>query len=213
MANLKPGGEKAALCLEDLRVGQRFLSGTHRIDEEQIRAFAEQFDPQPFHLDAEAAKGTLFDGLVASGWHTAAVSMRLLVGGGLPIAGGIVGAGGEITWPSPVRPGAVLHVESEILELRPSRSRPDRGVVTVRSETRDQLGEVVQVLVATLVVPRRTQPEMHGDASKESCTATGSETSPAPRPALTETLLAPLRGQQRIEASPGEEQVSGGEMG
>src|SRR5262249_39557838 len=140
MANLNPGGEKAALCLEDLRVGQRFVSGTHRIDEEQIRAFAEQFDPQPFHLDAEAAKATLFHGLVAGGWHTAAVTMRLLVGGGLPIAGGIVGGGAEIEWPRPVRPPAVLHVESEILELRPSRSRPDRGVVTVRSETRDQFG-------------------------------------------------------------------------
>ena len=155
MANPDPGGRTAALYLEDLRVGQRFVSGTHRIDEEQIRAFAEQFDPQPFHLDAEAAKDTPFDGLVASGWHTAAVTMRLLVGGGLPIAGGIVGAGGEINWPSPVRPGAVLHVESEILELRPSRSRPNRGMATVRSETRDQLGQVVQVLVAKLVVPRK----------------------------------------------------------
>jgi acyl dehydratase len=158
MANVNPCGEKAALYLGDLRVGQRFVSGTHRIDEEQIRAFAEQFDPQPFHIDVEAAKETLFDGLVASGWHTAAITMRLLVGGGLPIAGGIVGAGGEIAWPRPVRPGAVLHVESEILELRPSRSRPDRGVATVRCETRDQLGEIVQVLVATLVVPRRLQP-------------------------------------------------------
>src|SRR5262245_39816828 len=101
MANPNPGGEKAALCLEDLRLGQRFLSGTHRIDEEQIRAFAEQFDPQPFHLDAESAKETLFIGLVASGWHTAAITMRLLVESGLPIAGGIIGAGGEITWPSP----------------------------------------------------------------------------------------------------------------
>ena len=91
--------------------------------------------------------------------------MRLLVGGGLPIASGIVGAGGEIAWPRPVRPGAVLHVESEILELRPSRSRPDRGVVTVRSETRDQFGEVVQVLVAKLVVPRRIRPETQGDPS------------------------------------------------
>jgi acyl dehydratase len=134
-------------------------------DEGQIRAFAVQFDPQPFHLDAEAAKETLFDGLVASGWHTAAVSMRLLVGGGLPIAGGLVGAGAEIAWPRPVRPGAVLHVQSEILELRPSRSRPDRGAVTVRSETRDQLGEVVQVLVAKLVVPRRRQAERYGDPS------------------------------------------------
>jgi acyl dehydratase len=166
MANLNAPAERAFLYLEDLQVGQRFVSGTHQIDEDQIRSFAEQFDPQPFHLDAEAAKDTLFDGLVASGWHTAAVSMRLLVDGGLPIAGGIVGAGGEIEWPSPVRPGAVLHVESEILELRPSRSRPDRGLVTVRSETRDQLGEVVEVLVAKLVVPRRIRPETQGDPSR-----------------------------------------------
>jgi len=158
MANLDPDREKVALYLEDLQVGQRFVSGTHRIDEEQIRAFAEQFDPQPFHLDPEAAKTTLFEGVVASGWHTAAITMRLLVDSGLPIAGGIVGAGGEIAWPSPVRPGAVLHVESEILELRPSRSRPDRGMATVRSETLDQFGEVVQVLVAKLVVPTRMQP-------------------------------------------------------
>lgn len=155
MADINPGGDKVVLYLEDLRVRQRFVSGTHRMDEEQIRAFARQFDPQPFHLDPESAKATLFGGLVASGWHTAAITMRLLVGGGLPIVAGIVGAGGEITWPRPVRPGAVLHVESEILELRPSQSRPDRGVATVRSETRDQLGEVVQVLVAKLVVPRR----------------------------------------------------------
>jgi acyl dehydratase len=165
MADVNPGGDTAALYLDDLRVGQRFQSGTHRIDEGQMRTFAAQFDPQPFHLDAEAAKGTLFDGLVASGWHTAAVTMRLLVDGGLPIAGGLVGAGGEIAWPSPVRPGAVLRVESEILELRPSRSRPDRGVVTVRSETRDRSGEVVQVLVAKLVVPRRVRAEMRGDPS------------------------------------------------
>src|SRR5262245_24068976 len=125
-----------ALYLDDLRVGQRFVSGTHLMDEEHIRAFAGQFDPQPFHLDAEAAKTTLFGGLVASGWHTAAITMRLLVQSGLPLAGGIVGAGGEIKWPSPVRPEAVLHVESEIIEVRPSRSRPDRGVVTIRSETR-----------------------------------------------------------------------------
>ena len=155
MANRNPGGGTAPLSLEDLRVGQRFVSGTHRIDEGQIRAFAGQFDPQPFHLDAEAATEALFGGLVASGWHTAAITMRLLVESGLPIAGGIIGAGGEITWPSPTRPGAILQVESEVLELRPSRSRPDRGLATVRSETRNQLGEVVQVLIAKLVVPRR----------------------------------------------------------
>jgi len=156
MANPNQLGEKDFLYLDDLHVGQRFVSGTHLIDEEQIKAFAKQFDPQPFHLDAEAAKDRLFGGLVASGWHTAAISMRLLVESGLPIAGGIVGVGGEIAWPKPTRPDATLHVESEILELRPSRSRPDRGVATIRSETRNQVGEIVQVFIAKLVVSRRT---------------------------------------------------------
>ena len=152
MANRDPGGRTAPLFLDDLQVGQRFVSDTHRIDPEQIRAFAVQFDPQPFHLDAEAAKATLFEGLVASGWHTAAISMRLLVESGLPIAGGLIGAGAELTWPSPTRPGDVLQAESEVLELRPSRSRPDRGMATIRSETRNQRGDTVQVLVAKFVV-------------------------------------------------------------
>ena len=142
------------LYLDDLHVGQRFASGAHRLDEEQIRTFARQFDPQPFHLDAEAAKHTLFGGLAASGWHTAAISMRLLVES-LPIAGGLIGAGAEITWPRPTRPGATLHVETEVVELKPSKSRPDRGMATVRSETINELGETVQVLVSKLVVPRR----------------------------------------------------------
>ena len=154
MANLNQFSSEELLYLDDLHVGQRFTSGTHRINEEQIKAFAQQFDPQPFHLNAEAAKETLFEGLAASGWHTAAISMRLVVES-LPIKGGIVGAGGELAWPTPTRPGATLHVESEILELRPSRSHPDRGMATIRSETVNQLGEVVQVLVAKLVVPRK----------------------------------------------------------
>src|SRR2546429_1596257 len=141
---------QSRLYLEDLAVGRRFTSATHVIDAAQIKAFAGQFDPQPFHLDDETAKSTLFAGLAASGWHTAAITMRLLVESGLPIAGGIIGAGAELTWPNPTRPGDVLEVESEVLELRPSRSHPDRGIATVRSETRNQRGEVVQVLVAKL---------------------------------------------------------------
>jgi acyl dehydratase len=136
---------KRLLFLDDLHVGQRFVTGTHLIDEEQIKAFAKQFDPQPFHLSADTARDTLFHGLVASGWHTAAISMRL---------GGVIGAGGEITWPNPTRPGDILRVESEILELRPSRSQPDRGIATIRNETRNQRGEIVQVFVAKLVVSR-----------------------------------------------------------
>ena len=148
--DMEPAAER--LFFEDLHVGQRFVSGTKQVDEAAIKAFATQFDPQPFHLDGEAAKNTLFEGLVASGWHTAAISMRLMVEGGLPIAGGLVGAGGEISWPKPTRPGSVLHVESEIIELKRSRSRSERGIATIRSETRNQLGETVQVLVAKLIV-------------------------------------------------------------
>jgi acyl dehydratase len=143
------------LYLDDLNVGQRFTSTAHAIDAEQIKTFARQFDPQPFHLDEVAAKPTLFQGLAASGWHTAALTMRLLNDGSMPIAGGIIGAGGEIDWPRPTRPGDVLHVESEILAVAPSRSRPDRGMVTMRSRTLNQRGDVLQVLTAKLVVPRR----------------------------------------------------------
>jgi acyl dehydratase len=146
------------LYLEDLSVGQRFTSPRHTVDEAQIKAFAGQFDPQPFHLDDETARQTLFAGLAASGWHTAAITMRLLVDGGAPIAGGIIGAGGEVAWPRPTRPGDTLTVHTEVLDITPSRSRPDRGMVTVRSETVNQRGEPVQVLTAKLVVPRRLEP-------------------------------------------------------
>ena len=145
------------LYLDDLRVGQKFTSGAHTLDTDQIKAFARQFDPQPFHLDEAAARHSFFQGLAASGWHTAAITMRLLNDGRLPIAGGIIGAGGEIQWPQATRPGDVLHVESEILTVTPSRSRPDRGMATMRSETRNQHGEVLQILTAKLVVPRRTK--------------------------------------------------------
>jgi len=148
--------DQESLYLEDLRVGQRFTSPAHRLDTEQIKAFAGQFDPQPFHLDEDAANGSLFAGLAASGWHTAAVTMSLLVKGGAPIAGGIIGAGGEIAWPRPTRPGDELRVVSEVMEIVPSRSRPDRGMVTIRTETLNQRDEVVQVLTARLVVPRRS---------------------------------------------------------
>ncbi len=145
------------LYLDDLHVGRRFTSGTHALDEKQITAFAREFDPQPFHTDHEAAKATLFHGLAASGWHTAAITMRLQVNGGLPIAGCIVGLGGEVAWPKATRPGDVLHVESEVVEVVPSRSRPDRGTVTVRSETRNQRGDVVQAATVKLLVPRRSK--------------------------------------------------------
>ena len=155
MAQSDPPRSDGKLYLEDIHPGQRFSSRTQAVDAHQIKAFAREFDPQPFHLDEAQAKQTLLAGLAASGWHTAAITMRLLVDGGAPIAGGIVGAGAEIAWPNPTRPGDSLRVESEVVSVTPSRSRPDRGMVTVRSETLNQRGDIVQILTAKLIVPRR----------------------------------------------------------
>jgi acyl dehydratase len=154
------------LYLDDLAVGQRFVSGTHTMDAAEIKEFAARYDPQPFHMDDAAASGTLFGGLVASGWHTAATMMRLIVDGGLPIAGGIIGTGGELLWTAPVRPGDTLRVECEVLEITPSRSKPDRGTVRVRCITLNQHGEMVQSFTPKLVVPRRAkeEPRMNTDA-------------------------------------------------
>ena len=146
----------AILYLDDLQVGQRFTSETYAVDASKIKQFAAEFDPQPFHLDDAAAEASVFRGLAASGWHTAAITMRLLTGS-LPLAGGIVGLGGEISWPQPTRPSDTLHVESEIADIRLSRSKPDRGIVTVRSTTLNQRQEPVCVLTAKLVVAYRPQ--------------------------------------------------------
>ena len=142
------------LYLEDVFVGQKFVTGTHTLTAEAIKAFARDYDPQPFHTDEETAKDTFFGGLAASGWHTAAITMRLQADSGPPIAGGMIGAGGEISWPRPTRPGDTLHVESEITEVKPSKSRPERGFITLKSETKNQKGEVVQLLVVRLLVWR-----------------------------------------------------------
>lgn len=152
---MSDNGREAALYLDDLVVGTRFRSGEFVLEEASLKAFAAQFDPQPFHLDDEAARQTLFGGLAASGWHTAAITMRLLVTGGMPLADGLIGAGGEVDWPRPTRAGDVLRVESCIQAITPSRSRPDRGIVTLESLTLNQRDEVVQRLLAKLVVFRR----------------------------------------------------------
>ena len=144
------------LYLEDFSPGQKFGSGRLRVETEGIKSFAAEFDPQPFHLDEEAAGRSIFKGLAASGWHTAALTMRLLVEGELKPAGGIVGAGlEELRWPRPVRPGDELRLESEVLEVRESKSRPEQGVIKVRATTLNQDGEQVQVFVGNLIVPRR----------------------------------------------------------
>src|SRR5437899_8415542 len=144
--------------LEVCAMGQLFGSGRLRIDGERALAFAAEFDPQPFHLDEAAARRSIFGGLTASGWHTAAVTMRLLVETELKPAGGIVGASfDDFRWPRPVRPGDELRVESEVLEVRPSKSRPDQGLIKVKTTTLNQNGEAVQISVGNLIVPRRPQ--------------------------------------------------------
>jgi acyl dehydratase len=143
------------LYLEDLAVGQRFGSGEYEMTAERIKAFAAEFDPQPFHLDDAAAENSLFRGLAASGWHTAAVTMRLLVTGDLRFAGGLIGAGGDISWPRPTRPGDILKVQSEIVEIRPSRSKPEQALVSVRNVVTNQRGEEVQVFTAKILAFRR----------------------------------------------------------
>jgi acyl dehydratase len=147
-----------ALYLEDLHVGQRFNSAQYHMEADRMKAFAAEFDPQPFHLDEAAAEHTIFHGLAASGWHTAAATMRLLVMGGLPIAGGMIGLSGEMAWPNPTRPGDTLRVESETLEIVPSRSKPDRAVVTFRCVTFNQKGEKVQIMTTKIMVFRRPVP-------------------------------------------------------
>jgi acyl dehydratase len=148
--------EMIGLFLEDLTVGQTFGSGRLRIEAESIKRFAAEFDPQPFHLEEQAARETIFGGLAASGWHTAALTMRLLVESEFKPAGGIVGASfDDLRWPRPVRPGDELRVESEVMEIRASKSRPDKGVVKVRTTTLNQNNEPVQVLVGNLIMLRK----------------------------------------------------------
>jgi acyl dehydratase len=143
------------LYFEDLNVGDRFGSGVFELRAQDITGFAGDFDPQPFHLDAEAAKQSAYQGLAASGWHTAAITMRLLVEGGPRLAHGLIVAGGQIEWRSPARPGDILHVDSQVLHLLGSRAHPDHGLVVLRVTTLTQHGDVVQTFTANLVVARR----------------------------------------------------------
>ncbi len=149
------------LYLDDFTPGRTFTTGTVTVTQDEIIAFAAQFDPQPFHLDPAAAKATFFQGLAASGWHTASLTMRLLIGSEMSPAGGLIGAGvDELTWLRPVRPGDTLRADSEILEVRPSRSRPTQGLVKARVMTLNQNEDPVQRFVTNLVVQARpVQPD------------------------------------------------------
>ena len=151
---LKPPMQK--LYLEDLTVGQSWVSAPHLIDAEHIVRFAEEFDPQHFHLSEEGAAGTLFGSLAASGWHTAAITMRLLVES-VPLADGLVGAELELAWPKPTRPGMALQVFSEVVDIKPSRSKPQMAIVTMRNETRNQDGDVLQIFKVKMPIFKRPE--------------------------------------------------------
>ena len=140
---------------EDLKVGDRFKSATYKVSQEQIVSFAREFDPQPFHLDATVARQTMFEELIASGWHTAGITMRLFVQT-LNFAEGAIGLGvDELRWPTAVKPGDVLQVETEIVDLRESRSKPSHGIVRIRNVTTNQRGEIAQTMMASALVLRR----------------------------------------------------------
>lgn len=144
------------LFLDDLHVGLEFTSTEHALDVDQITVFAGQFDPQPFHLDDEAARATFFNGLAASGWHTMALTMRLMVES-IPLGGGMIGAGAEISWPSTTRADDVLHVLSRIVEIKPSKTKPDRGIVFVESRTLNQHQELRQTVISKVLVFKRQE--------------------------------------------------------
>jgi acyl dehydratase len=140
---------------DDLKAGDRFKSSTYKVTEEGITSFAREFDPQGFHLDSAKAKQTMFEGLIASGWHTAAITMRLFVQT-LNFAEGAIGLGvDELRWPNPVRPGDLLQVETEIIDLRESRSKPTHGIIRLRNVTSNQRGKIVQTMMASAMVPKR----------------------------------------------------------
>lgn len=140
---------------DELQVGEIIDLGSVSVTEDEIVAFAEEFDPQPFHVDADAAAASMFGGLIASGWHTASLFMRLLVDGFLRDVRSLGSPGIEqLRWPRPVRPGDVLHARLEILETRVSSSRPGVGIVRSRSTVTDGDGEVVLELTATNFLAR-----------------------------------------------------------
>jgi acyl dehydratase len=143
------------LYLEDLSTGMKFSGGSYAVTEEEIIAFAKQYDPQPFHCDPEAAKQTFFQGLAASGWHTAAITMRLLAEGAMPFGGGSIGLGAEVSWVRPVRPGEVLSVENEVMEIMPSRSKPHQAIVTLRTTTRNDKNQTVQIMTSKVLAFNR----------------------------------------------------------
>ena len=151
---MSAGAVTGHLYLDDVKVGDVFRSREQRLEAEEIVAFAAQYDPQRFHLSDAAARDTIFRGLAASGWQTAGITMRLLVES-MPLADGLIGAGVEVTWPRPTRPGDTLRAETTVLDIRPSRSKPDQAMATLETLTYNQNGEVVQRMLSKNVLYKR----------------------------------------------------------
>lgn len=156
---MKTNPHRPGLYLDDLAVGDEFRSAEHPIDAAQIIAFASEFDPQPFHTDIEKAEHSFFGGLAASGWHAAALAMKLIVQS-LPLADGVIGASVEVKWLSPVRPGETLHVVSVIQEIVPSRSKPNQAILTVQTRMLNQDDLLKQTITSKMLAFKRspTQP-------------------------------------------------------
>lgn len=151
---------------DDFKVGDHFKSEPLKVTEKEVIEFAHKFDPQMFHLSRKRAERTIFKGLIASGWHTAAITMRLLVRT-VNFAEGAIGLGvDEVRWPNVVRPGDALTVATEIIDLRPSRSRPGYGIIRLRNVTKNQRDEVVQTMLASAMVPRRAENSGKGQRAK-----------------------------------------------
>ena len=146
----------AMIYFEDLKVGAETDFGTYDVTREEVLEFATKYDPQPFHLSDEAAAKTHFGRIAASGWHTAAMTMRMLVDS-VPLADGLIGAELQLAWPRPTRPGMILQLFAEVVDIRPSRSKPDMAIVTMRNETRDQDGEVLQLFTVKMPVFKRVR--------------------------------------------------------
>jgi acyl dehydratase len=140
---------------DDIYISQKFISGSHTFTKTEIIEFAKQFDPQPFHLSEEGGENSIFGGLVASGWHIGSVTMRLIIGEGSPILGGIISRGGEVKWLNPIRPGDIISVESEVIKKTPSKSKPGQGTVIIEATTLNQSNKIIQILKANLVVPKK----------------------------------------------------------
>ncbi len=136
--------------VETLEIGQTFTSDSLLITKDKIIAFAKEFDPQPFHLDEDEAKQTFFNELVASGWHTSSVTMKLILQS-MPFKHGMVGSGGQVSWKRPVKPNDSLHVTTKIINIKPAKNNANQIYLTLECQTLNQFNRVCQIMEANVI--------------------------------------------------------------